>query len=154
MSNQRNETRSVSFSSRPAEVYHIDYPDDLENYDLWFTLEEKGQMDQRMLRDVMRCSRVLSDTSINLQDPMVFEEHLIQCTGLDRLVSRDVPGRFRAIRREKQEHVHRVLLAQNRLRNISDVLEEDISHTSEISSRRARYRSYMVAALAASIIRT
>ena len=130
--------KSVTFSSIPDEVNHITYPEDLQDHELWYSPEELERMLSAMFQDVMRQSHALSDVIANPQDIRAFEQHLIDCTGIDHLVSRNVPRRIERVRQNGQEHVRRVLAAQTRLREIREAIEEDVAHTSEVSSRQNR----------------
>ena len=144
-------SKSVRFATTLEEVQHISRPTDRELQVMWYSDEDNERLHHALIRDVVRHSQRLAAGTVNLQDPRSFEDHVIHCVGIDHLLSRDVQGHYQAIRSRRKEHSRRVLGAQQRLRNIAEVVEEDIGHTAEISSRQNRIRAYRVAVIAASV---
>ncbi|KAL3767098.1 hypothetical protein ACHAWO_003405 [Cyclotella atomus] len=142
--------RSVRFSQCEAKVTRIRYPEDLDLNELWYSDEEIGLIYRMVLQDVASCSAMLTDATVDLQDRETFKAHVILCTGLDHLVSTDLPRRVRALEQMKRQH-KRTIIAAQRLLRVIDPGEEDLARLSQASSQPRRDRARRVAALAASI---
>jgi hypothetical protein len=145
--------KSVHFSPL-IEVQQVRYPKDLNVAELWTSRQDNDRFAHAMIQDVIRSSNALAAGAFNQQNKntAAFKEDVINCVGLEHLlVARNLPQRALAIRAERSKHIQNVLHAQYRLQEIAEVIEEDISHTSEVSSYQARYRARVFAHVAASV---
>lgn len=139
--------KSVRFSST-FEVHRSTHPSDMEDDELWYSAEDKARFDRSMVHDVMHLSNILAEAVAN-QDRRTLGDLMICCVGLERLLSRNPPQRYRSIRSTRARHVQEVLDAYHRLKDISEVIEEDLSHTSQVSSRPSRDQARRIAVAAA-----
>jgi hypothetical protein len=112
--------------------------------ELWYSDEEIGLINRMVLQDVASCSAMLTDATVDLQDRETFKAHVILCTGLDHLVSTDLPRRVRALEQMKRQH-KRTIIAAQRLLRVIDPGEEDLARLSQASSQPRRDRARRVA---------
>lgn len=147
----RNARKTVQFALDLNEVHRISHPTDRDNQAKWFSNEENEEFGHELVRDVVRSSQMFAAGAVNLLDRNTARDFVIRCVGIEKFLAKDVRRRYQDIQSAKQEHTRIVLQAQERLSRIGEVLEEDIAHVSEFSSRRARARSRTVAMIAASV---
>jgi hypothetical protein len=134
----------------PIEVQIINYPEDLNNDEMWWSNEDKAHSLQVMLQDAIECSRALAGV-VNLQDRSAVENHIIRCVGLENLLSHNAFQRCQAIMNGRADHVHAVLGAQGIARNNGRGQDDDVARVSRASSKPLRERARNIASVAASI---
>lgn len=142
--------RSVRFSQNEAAVNLFRYPEDLDLNDLWYSDEEIGQINRMLVQDVTSFSASANNGTVDFQDREAFKAYVINCTGLDHLISTDVLGRIRGLQQMKRQHKRTVIRAQHWSRAI-DSGGEDLARLSQMSSQQRRDRARRVAELAASV---
>jgi hypothetical protein len=129
--------------SQTIELHLVRYPDDLAIDELWFSHDDSIRFTHAMLRDVAELSNAMTAGTLNKPSDAVLKENVIKCVGLEHLVvARNLPRRLGAIRAKRAEHVQAVLQAQ--------LTNQDIAHTSKVSSSQARSKARFIAQAAAS----
>ena len=103
-----------------------------------------------MVQDAMRCSRKLAvQNAKGFHDRITSEDYIIQCVGLDHLVSRDAKKRYHAVHDARTAHVHLVLEAQKwLLKKCIQNHEALLAGVSMKNSLSFQIRSYKIALLA------
>jgi hypothetical protein len=129
--------------SQTIELHLVRYPDDLAIDELWFSSDNSIRFTHEMFRDVAGLSNVMTAGTLNKPSDAVLKDNVIKCVGLEHLVvARNLPRRLQAIEAKRAGHVHAVLQAQ--------LTNQDIAHTSKVSSSQARSKARFIAQVAAS----
>ena len=99
-------------------------------------------------RDIVQCSKMIAH-KMNSGEKLV-EDDACMCTGLEPLLSPDLPRRARKIIKARESHVSAVLLIQERAHQVlkDEYIEVAIARVSERSSRAAVAGAYNVAVAA------
>ena len=142
-----SDPRGVNFAGRIQEgrtSMRTSNAEDFDGKEVWYSYEEMELIRREMFQDIRKFSNILAANLVDPQDPSTFEDFFVRRIGLERLISpnNNAMEQAQAIRNAKREHVHTVLRAIERLRDIGEVLEEDPAHVSEASSREARIRAH------------
>ena len=148
----KNQKKTVRFYPKCDGLF-IRYPSAEEKKERWYSKEEETQMKSDRMRDAVACSHLLYGGSVGREcrDMINKKDFLICCTGLDRLMSDDIPQRLDSIVQERKDHVDTVLDEQERQsqRNAQSIV--DLARVSKMSSKVSRKRACQVARLTARI---
>ena len=142
-------SKSVRFSPI-IQTKYIRKPSSAENKEKSYSSEDYERFQQVVIGDAMKCSRKLAKAKANasgLRDRKTSEEHIIQCIGLDHLVSRNVGKRYQAIKAARKAHANLVLDAYEWQLENNYENPEALARLSIKSSQAHQLRSRKVALL-------
>ena len=99
-------------------------------------------------RDIVQCSKMIA-LKMSSGEKLT-EDDVCLCTGLETMLSPDLPRRARKIMKARESHVQAVLSAQERAHQVitDEYIEVAIARVSERSSRVAVARAYNIAVAA------
>eukprot|EP00804_Cyclotella_cryptica_P000760 CCRYP_001038-RA/>CCRYP_001038-RA protein AED:0.25 eAED:0.25 QI:0/-1/0/1/-1/1/1/0/190 len=139
-SNKAQRKKYVSFSKLSTAI-DIDNPTTEENAAKWYSRDEETHFRNQVPRDATVCSMMWMRDVKN----EVPYEVLIRCLGVDHLLSKDVPQRYREFKSARKMHVHTVLNEQDQQRERNECSMDELAYVSEESSKRARARAHKAA---------
>lgn len=118
--------RNVQFSSSRSQLTL--YQKEEQTFDKWYSMKEKTQFKQDMLRDVryLRLKRKVHKQDVN-------EDDLYRCVGIEKLLCPPAIGLGRVYR---SNHVNIILMAQD-----LGYSEEELCRLSQMLSRPSRKRA-------------
>jgi hypothetical protein len=128
-----NTAAKVSFSSR-CQVHNIDYPTLGELGEKWYSRRDKQYFRRVLAHDIVMCSRMLSMKATSGES--LSEHEMIQCLGLESMLSFDIALRVYLTRRN---HLNQIL------REPAHDEVEQLAHVSQLSSQESRTRSHKIA---------
>ena len=149
----RTSSKSVRFATHYEGVY-VDYPSE-EVSKRWYSEKEMKHFKHRIGQDSMLCSKVIMDIrdgAVTVEDEVASKKFLVNCVGLEHLISRDVPKRYNSIKKGRKEHSRLVLGEQKRQKNTCDVSSVMLAHVSKRSSEPSYMRAHNIAMMRESII--
>lgn len=137
--------KAVHFSPT-SEVKMFEKSSRRENKEKWYTGEEYRLFKCQRNRDLIHCSNVMMFKS-DVGEGFTTED-MAKFTGLEFVLSRDLPNRMREIVNKREEHAALILAAQAHLRsaNLSISSATALARVSEKSSHHERKMSHKVAA--------
>jgi hypothetical protein len=140
-------TRSVRFSATSQMVLFA-RSSSRENKIKWYCEQDYQHFRRRRYQDTMYCSNLMMYKK-NMRESFTADD-VDKFTGLEFLMSSNVPKRMRQIVEERRAHTALVLTGQQYMRqaNVNDV--NALARLSEKSSRQARTESQKMAAASVS----
>ena len=139
--------KTVRFSS-VAQVRYIQYPSEEDIDKLWYTKEDREHFKTNMMRDAIKCSKMLDVHFKQSGQSKQYSEVLsCHCVGLEHLISNDVSKRCKAVQTARKEHVRKVMDEVDRQRSCGHSSPANLARVSSESSRIARRRSHTIAML-------
>ncbi|KAL7502903.1 hypothetical protein ACHAXN_000776 [Cyclotella atomus] len=144
MVDSSSKRKSVRFSRYShSRVFRSPYEDiSMKSY----TKRDYKRFDCVRSRDIVKCSRMLAIKIGSGHE--ITTEDLIYCTGLETMLSPDLPRRSKKVKDAREMHMD-IVLSEQAQKKLGMFNAMDIAHVSKKSSRSARFRSFKLA-LAAS----
>ena len=105
----------------------------------WFSKQEQRRFRQAVLNDTRRIRDLLQNTP----PQEITQDELFECVGIENFLSRDLAQQ---VLRKKRAHVDAILLVQRGHHLGTNKKDEEVSHTSKISSQWACERARRIAA--------
>ena len=144
--NQPGAVKSVRFSAT-SEMIIIERPTKQDNRKKSYKWNDYEYFKRLRANDAVYCSNLYMYKK-SIGENLTLED-VCNFTGLEFFLSRDVPGRFRAISQAREHHSNKVLNEQKRqlqTQRTNEYSAEVVARLSEISSRTHRVQAYRVAA--------
>ena len=127
----------------PPKGVYVNYPS-REVDKRWYSKEEMEHFGDMVGLDSVQCSKAIIVEDKN-KNEMESKKFLVNCVGLEHLISRDVPRRYKANKRGRKHHSKLVLAEQKRQKENHDESVSMLAYVSSKSSRPFRMRAYTIA---------
>lgn len=118
----------VRFATHCDGVY-INYPS-TEIGKRWDSKDSMKQFNNKVGYDALKCSRVLMGIEEGFDNELTTEMFLVNCVGLEHLISFDVPEQYKAFKAARKEHVRLVLEEQKRQKDLGTCCPLMLSYVS------------------------
>ena len=144
--NQHGTVKAVRFSTT-SEMIIIERPTKRDNRNKSYKWDDYEYFKRLRANDVVYCSNLYIYKKSVGEDLSL--EDVCNFTGLEFFLSRNVPGRFRAISQAKEQHSNRVLNEHERQlqrQRTNKYSAEAVARLSEMSSMVHRVQAHRVAA--------
>lgn len=103
--------------------------------------------------DSVQYSRVVMDIRDGAaQDETVSKEFFVNCVGLEHLISRNVPKRYKTVKKARRDHSRLVLGEQKRQKDTCNVSSTKLAYASKRSSESSHKKAHTIAMMRESIV--
>ena len=133
------------------DVHIINYPS-REIGKRWYSKQDERDFKERAGRDAVHCSRQLVHIRENIVDKMKTMKFLVQCVGLEHLLSRtSVSNQVKSVRMGRKKHASVVLEEQKKQKKSNVFSVVMLAHVSNTSSENVRKKAHTRARMAAQL---
>lgn len=128
--------------SKYSTAKNIAYPTREQISAKWYSKADEDRFKRDIMRDATICSMWWME---GIEGKKITKDLLMECVGLDHLMSDDVMERYREVQMTRRIHVQTVLNEQKLQRELNALSSSRLAHVAKQSSQWPRERAQMTA---------